>query len=155
MKSPGIESVGKQLVIEEQLTGREAISTEKAMVTQIDLAYRLAPKEIRQLIYKDEEGNTVECLTPELIEQIQSNPNQARQILNDLVALYASKYTNSNFDGFEIFCNEKADAAFIERINQGSLTTDDYENMKHFLEENSGKFFAEGEVEAFIAQYNF
>ena len=44
MKSPGIESVGKQLVIEEQLTGREAISTEKAMVTQIDLAYRLAPK---------------------------------------------------------------------------------------------------------------
>ena len=146
--------IGSQEVDREQ-KGREAISTEKAMVTQIDLAYRLAPKEIRQLIYKDKEGNAVECLTPELIERIQSNPNQARQILNDLVALYASKYTNSNFDGFEIFCNEIADASFIDRINKGELTTEDFESLKQFLEQNGREFFAEGEVEAFIAQYNF
>lgn len=138
MKSTETGSVNNpQATIEnEELRGREAISVEKSLATQEDLIWYLTPPVILELIHNERQGNLLEALTER----------------------YMSKYVNDELNGFADFCDQQADNdAFIDRVNRGELTTEDFEMMKQFLESHpkGGSFFASpAEVENFISQYN-
>ncbi|HMO78025.1 MAG TPA: hypothetical protein PKD95_02405 [Candidatus Paceibacterota bacterium] len=119
----------------EELRGREAIPVEKALATQEDLIWYLTPPPILELIHEDESGRLLEALT----------------------LRYMNKYVNEALNGFTDFCNQRADdKSFIERVNNGELTTDDFEAMKQFLTnhpQGSQFFESEQEINDFIAQY--
>jgi len=119
----------------EELKGREAIPIEKALAAQEDLIWYLTPPAILELIHVDRQGNLQEALTER----------------------YICKYVNDTLNGFADFCNQKSnDNAFIDRVNQGELTTDDFEMMKQFLEghpQGSLFFKSQAEIGDFIAQY--
>lgn len=118
------------------LKGREAITTEAALKTQEELIQYLTPPQILQLLPDDKEGILLEALT----------------------LRYMEKYVLGDFNGFSLYCDqESSNLDFIERVNKGNLTTDDFENMKNFLvnHDHYGEFFnSEKEVSDFIEQYS-
>jgi hypothetical protein len=115
------------------LRGREAVSTEEALVIQQNLIMMMVPPELSEHITGDIED----------------------PVLNALAMHWMQKYA-IEFNGFAKYCNENANnSSFIERVTHNSLTDKDYESMRKFLEGEEGgskerPFFTTDELDEFI-----
>jgi len=134
-KSEGsVVAIGTPVHAENKLKGREAISVEKAVAAQMELICFLTPETISGLLSRDTQGHLMEALAKR----------------------YVSKYVTDTFNGFAEFCNfYSSNEALIARVNQGELTSEDFETMKKFIEDHpqGGPFFESlEETAAFMKQ---
>lgn len=112
--------------------GRELVPTGAALDAQKKLIIHLAPIEIKQLILEGDYDSLEEALTMR----------------------YMEKYVLNDFNGFAEYCDaNEDDELFMQRVMNNSLTAADLEEMKIFIEGNSGLLFNNAaEIEEFIKE---